>query len=356
MTMEPIVFAINPGSTSTKAALFKGGRCVFEKTVRHGAGELDSNATYESSLEYRLGLIRTAGAEAGIDFSEVDAFAGRGGLLKPMRGGTYIVGERMLEDLANARYGEHASNFGAAMAYRLARQYGKPAYIVDPPTVDELMEEARISGLPSILRRTVFHALNQKASALHASKDAGIDYYRSNLIVAHMGGGITVGAHSNGRVIDVNNGLEEGPFTPERAGSLPTGQLVELCFSGDYTREEIKKLLVGRGGLMAYTGTTDVRELVEKSERDGAVRTVLDAMIYGISREICACAAALCGKVDRVVITGGLAHSDYIVRGILGRIGFLGPVSVLPGEDEMAALAEGASRVLEGREEAFVYE
>lgn len=262
----------------------------------------------------------------------------------------------MLEDLKNLRYGDHVCNLGAMIAARLAEMYGKPSYIVNPPVVDELMNEARVTGLPAIVRRSAFHALNQKASALRAAKESGIEYDKGNFIVAHLGGGVSVGAHEHGRVVDVNDALEEGPFSPERAGSLPTRQLVDLCFSGCHTKVEIMRMLVGGGGLTAYFGTTDLKKLEEESKRDKNVREILDAMIYRFSREICACAAALRGNINRVVLTGGLAHSGLVVKGISDRVSFLGPIVVYPGEDEMAALAEGVVRVLDGKEIAYDYE
>ncbi len=217
------------------------------------------------------------------------------------------------------------------------------------------MDIARFTGVPAIKRRSVFHALNQKAAAMRGAVDMGIEYNNANFIVAHLGGGITVGAHEHGRVVDVNNGLEEGPFSPERAGELPTGQLVELCFSGKYTKPDIKRMLVGGGGLAAYTGTTDCEKLEVEAEKDENIRLLLDAMAYRISKEICASAAALCGNIDCVVITGGLAHSSYLVEKIMKRVSFLGKILVYPGEDEMRALSEGAIRVLEGKEKAYGY-
>jgi butyrate kinase len=261
----------------------------------------------------------------------------------------------MLEDLRTSRYGNHASNLGALIVSELAAIYSKEAYVVNPPVVDELMEEARVTGLPEIKRTSVFHALNQKAVAIRVARDTGVDYNKSRFIVAHLGGGVSVGAHDMGRVTDVNNGLEEGPFTPQRTGSLPVIQLVDLCFSGKYTKAEINKLLVGKGGLYAHTGISDGIILAEKAEKDSSVKLLFDAMAYRIAREICACAATLYGKVDRIIITGGLANDTVLVGKIKDRVSFLGPVAVYPGEDEMTALAEGMIRVLEGHETALQY-
>lgn len=361
------IFVINPGSTSTKVALFIGCECRFTKVVRHDPNEISRFSTAASQFSYRYDTVKEIADEAcsqlneGYDVKQeglesIDAFAGRGGLLKPLQGGTYNIGTAMLEDLESSRYGDHASNLGAMIAAKLGKEFGKPAYVVNPVVVDELMDEARLTGLPEIKRRSVFHALNQKAAAMHAAEEASIDYNKGRFIVAHLGGGISVGAHEFGRVIDVNNGLEEGPFSPERAGNLPVLQLVELCFSGKYSKEEMKKLMVGKGGLAAHTGTTDCKRLESEAENgDAAVKLVFDTMLYRIAREICASAAALCGKIDRIVITGGLAYGKYTVDEISRRVSFLAPISVYPGEDEMTALAEGVLRVLEGKEAALDY-
>lgn len=346
------IFVINPGSTSTKIAVYKGSECVFDKVIRHTPVELKAFPMAVDQFEYRLGLVMNI----AWDFESIDAFVGRGGLSKPLKGGTYIVDKLMLEDLKSAKFGDHASNLGAMIAATLAEQFGKTAYVVNPPVVDELMDVARLTGLPQITRVSAFHALNQKAAAVRAAKELGLDYCKGRFIVAHLGGGISVGAHHCGCVVDVNNALEEGPFSPERAGSLPTGQLVELCFSGHYTKSEIKKLLAGKGGLYAHTGTTDCEKLVIEAEKNENSRKIVDAMIYKISREICANAAALCGIVNGIVVTGGLAYSSYIVEGIKKRVGFLGEFIVYPGEYEMGALAEGVLRVLDGLERAYKYE
>lgn len=345
------IFVVNPGSTSTKIAVFEGDCCVFEKKIKHPAEELTAYPEVIDQFEYRLGLV----TDIEWDFSRVDAFAGRGGILRPLKSGTYLVDQDMLDDLRTARYGNHASNLGALISSTLADRYGKKAYIVDPPVVDEMMEIARVTGLPQIRRVSVFHALNQRSAAMRAALEAGIPYEKGRFIVAHLGGGISVGVHDFGRVTDVNNGIEEGPFSPERAGTLPAGQLVDLCFSGGYTKAEIKKMLAGKGGLYAHTGTTDCERIEEEAERDGKVRTILDAMVYKIAREICANAAALCGRIDGVIVTGGLARSNYIVNGIKERVGFLGRFFLYPGEDEMSALARGVAGVLEGSREAYEY-
>jgi butyrate kinase len=349
------IFVVNPGSTSTKVALFKEKTCIFEKTLQHAPEALGKFTKATSQLDFRLNSIYDIIRDEKADLSSCDAFAGRGGLLRPLKGGTYTVNESMLSDLNSSRYGDHASNLGAVIAYKLAEPYGRPAFVVNPVVVDEMIDEARFTGLPFIKRKSVFHALNQKAIASKTADAMGIPYNQANFIIAHLGGGISVGVHCKGNVIDVNDALEEGPFSPERAGSLPAAQLVDLCFSGRYKKEEIKKLLAGKGGLVAYTGTTDCRKLEEKASADESVRKLLDAMTYKISREICAGAASLYGKVDAVIITGGLARSEAIVESIRKRVSFLGEFKVYPGEDEMSALAEGVLKVLQGIEGALNY-
>jgi butyrate kinase len=265
------------------------------------------------------------------------------------------VNEKMLEDLSQSTYGDHASNLGAIIADRFGKEYNKPAFTVNPVVVDELIDEARYTGLPLINRVSAFHALNQKAVAKKAAKHIGIEYEEGNFIVAHLGGGISVGAHRKGKVIDVNNALEEGPFSPERAGSLPTKQLVKLCFSGEYSNEEINKMLVGRGGFYAHTGTTDVKMIMEKAETNESFRKVVNAFTYNLAKEICGLAASFSGDVDRIVITGGLAHSKKIIKAVEERVSFIAPLYVLPGEDELRALEEGVVHVLDGLEETKIY-
>jgi butyrate kinase len=249
-----------------------------------------------------------------ISLDSVDAFAGRGGFLKPLGGGTYMVNESMISDLKEAKYGNHASNLGAIIASSLAAVCGKPSFVVNPIVVDEMAEEARFTGLPFIKRKSVFHALNHKAIAARAASELNIDYNEADFIIAHLGGGFSIGVHHMGKVIDVNNAMEEGPFSPERAGSLPSAQLVDLCFSGRYSKDEIKRLLAGKGGLVAYTGTTDVKKLLAAAGENPEIQRLLDAMAYKVSREICAGAASLYGRPDAVIITGGLARSEGATR------------------------------------------
>lgn len=352
------ILAINPGSTSTKIAVFDDDRELASDTQRYDRDVIGSFAGVMAQEDFRLQAIRDVLDEKGFAVGDFDAFVGRGGLLRPIEGGTYGVNDDMIADLRTCRYGTHASNLGALLALRLAREAGgKPAFIVDPVVVDEMIPEARLSGFPGIERRSIFHALNQKAIARRAAQEIGRDYEEVNLVVAHMGGGISVGAHLQGRVVDVNNALDgDGPFSPERAGSVPAGELTRLAFGGSFSFDEIMKKLVGGGGLVAHLGTSDLRVVQQRAEEgDGKARLVFEAMAYQVAREIGSRAAVLSGKVDAVVLTGGLAYSDSFVDLIRRRVAFIAPVLVYPGEDEMKALAQGALRVLGGREEARQY-
>ncbi len=354
-----VILAINPGSTSTKIALFENDREIWNETQRYDVDVLQHYPGITAQEPFRFEEIMKALTARGTDVSSLDAVVGRGGLLRPIPGGTYTVNEKMLHDLKNCTFGSHASNLGAPLAKRIADEAGgKPAFIVDPVVVDELMDEARLSGFPGIERRSIFHALNQKAVARRAAAEMGRKYDEVNLIVAHMGGGISVGAHEKGNVIDVNNALDgEGPFTPERAGSLPAGELVKLAFSGTKEMDELLRRITGGGGLVAHLGTNDFREVERlRDEGDEKADLLFRAMAYQVAKEIGACAAVLKGDVDLVVLTGGLAHSEAFIAEIAGRIAFIAPVKVFPGEDEMKALAEGALRVLSGREKAREYE
>jgi butyrate kinase len=348
---------INPGSTSTKIAIFDNEKPVMETTLRHTNEELAPYKTVADQFEFRKNVILDTLTQNDINITKLSGVVGRGGLLKPMEGGTYKVNDTMLEDLKLAAMGQHASNLGAIIANQIAMQLNIPAFIVDPVVVDEMDEIARISGMPEIERISIFHALNQKAVARRAAKDLGKAYEDINLIVAHLGGGISVGAHRNGRIVDVNNALDgEGPFSPERTGSLPVGGLIKLCYSGKYTIDELKKKIVGNGGLMAYLGTNDGRE-VEKMIHNGnkEAELVYKAMAYQVAKEIGACAAVLEGKVDAILMTGGLAYDKTLISWIKERVEFIADVKVYPGEDEMIALAEGGLRVLRGEEQAKEY-
>jgi len=348
---------INPGSTSTKIAVYDNENPVLVETLRHSAEELSPYKTILEQYDFRKETIVKLLSQKGIDMNSLNAVVGRGGLLRPIESGTYEVNDRMLQDLKAGGTRQHASNLGAVIAKEIASSLNIPSYIVDPVVVDEMDEIARLSGLPEIPRASIFHALNQKAVAKRYAKEKGVSYQDLNLIVAHLGGGISVGAHKNGRVIDVNNALDgEGPFSPERSGSLPVGDLIRLCFSGKYTLEEMMKKVVGKGGIVAYLGTNDARE-VEKMIENGnkEAELIYKAMAYQIAKEIGYCAASLSGKVDAIILTGGLAYSKLLVEWIIERVGFIANVVVYPGEDEMLALAEGGLRVLRGEEKAKEY-
>lgn len=348
---------INPGSTSTKIGIFNDLTEESSVTLRHDAKEIEQYPDIFSQYGFRVKAITDYLHEKGIPLGSFDAFVGRGGLLKPIESGTYRISEEMLSDLKSGAYGQHASNLGGVLAHELAKESGKEAFIADPVVVDELQEVARISGMPEIRRRSIFHALNQKAVAKRYAKETGREYESLDLIVCHMGGGISTGAHHRGRVIDVNNALDgEGAFSPERSGGLPAGQLVDMCFSGMYSQQEIRKKITGRGGLVAYLGTNDARAVDNLAQSgDRQARLIFDAMGYQVSKDIAANAAVLKGRVDAIILTGGIAWSKSIVEMIRQSVGFIADVVVYPGEDELLALAEAALRVLDGEEEAKTY-
>ncbi len=351
------VLAINPGSTSTKVAVYDNENLLFEQVVRYSNEELAPFDSVIAQYEFRKNGILQMLADKDIALESLDAVVGRGGLLKPISGGTYAVNAAMLETLRLAERGEHASNLGGVIAKEIGDKLNIPSYIVDPVVVDELADIARVSGIPGCDRGSIFHALNQKAVARKIAKELGKSYETANLIVAHMGGGITVGAHQGGRVIDVNDALYgEGPFSPERTGSIPTGHMLELCFNGKYTLNEVKKLIAGKGGLVAYLGTNDGREVGKRIEAgDMKAKLIYEAMAYQIAKEIAANAAVLSGDVDAIVLTGGLAYDQMFVKWITERVRFIAEVKVVPGEHEMIALTEGALRVLRGEESAKEY-
>ncbi len=353
------VLAINPGSTSTKIAVYDDEQLLLEQVVRYSNEELVPFKTVIEQYEFRKKGILNILEENNIAITTLDAVVGRGGLLKPIEGGTYAVNDAMLNDLRQAKNGqEHASNLGGVLAKEIADNLNIPAYIVDPVVVDELADVARVSGLPGCDRVSIFHALNQKAVARKISQELGKSYEQANLIIAHMGGGVTVGAHQGGKVIDVNDGLYgEGPFSPERTGGLPTGRMIDLCFSGKYTTAaEVRKVIAGKGGLVAYLNTNDGREVGKRIENgDEKAKLIYSAMAYQIAKEIAASSAVLFGKVDAIVLTGGLAYDKMLVKMITERVGFIAEVKVIPGENEMSALAEGVLRVLRGYEQAKEY-
>lgn len=351
------ILVINPGATSTKIAVFDGEKPVFKKTVEHHGDDLKKFDRIFAQRAYRRELVLTALAEAGIKPESLSAVVGRGGLMKPLTSGTYAVNDQMVHDLEFAAQGEHASNLGAALSLDLARERGIPAFIVDPVSIDEFEDVARLSGLPELPRVSLVHALNHKAVARKVAAAKGRRYEELNLVVAHLGTGISVAAHKKGRMVDVSNGKDEGAFSPDRCGGLPSTMLLKLCYSGKYTLKELSVKTLGEGGMYAYLGTRDVRAAEQMAAAgDGKASLVLDAMAYQVAKEISAMAAVLAGEVDYVVLTGGIAYSQRIVGAVEGRVKFIAPVVVAPGEEEMESLACGALRVLRGEEAAKVYE
>lgn len=351
------VLAINPGSTSTKIAVFDGDDMVVELTLRHTAEELARFNSPIEQFEWRKELILNSLAENNIDINTLSAVIGRGGLLHPIESGVYEVNQTMIDELTHTK-SQHASNLGAIIASEIAAECGVKAYIADPVVVDELNEITKITGIKQIRRRSIFHALNQKAMARRYADDIGRPYEELNLIVAHLGGGISVGAHSMGRVIDCNNALDgEGPIAPERAGTIPAGDIIDLCYSGEYTHKQARALLVGGGGLVALTGTNSVIEIQDRAQSgDKEAANALDAMCYGVAKHIGQMAIALRGEVDAIILTGGIAHSKHITDSISDYCRFIAPIEIYAGENELQALAMNAMRVLQGTSEAKIYE
>lgn len=346
------ILVINPGSTSTKVGIYCDEHSVFSVTIDHSVAELNGYQRISDQLDLRKQVILLSLTKAGYELSALNAIVARGGLLKPVSGGTYRVNPLMVAELKLAKRGSHACNLGALIANDLADELAIPAFIVDPVVVDEMEPLARFSGLKGIERVSTFHALNQKAVARRAARDLGKEYEQLNLLMAHLGGGISVGVHRQGRVIDVNNGLDgDGPFSPERTGSLPIGDLIAMCFGGQFSEAELRHKLIGSGGLVSYLDTNDARQVERLIDAgDQYALEVYQAMAYQVAKEIGAGAAVLAGAVDLVVLTGGLAYSDRFVDWIAQRIGFIAPVKVYPGENELEALAQGALRVLNGQE------
>jgi butyrate kinase len=352
------ILVINPGSTSTKLAIFEDEECKVSQTIYHDTSELSKYAHLFDQYDFRKKALLEFLEKSGYKPNDFSAVVGRGGLIRPIPSGTYEVDETMLEELRQAKYGEHASNLGAVLAHEIAKLAGVKAYIVDPVVVDEMWDVARLSGHPELERKSIFHALNQKAVARRAAAELGKRYEDVNLIVVHMGGGISIGAHMKGRVVDVNNALDgDGPFTPERSGTLPLTQLIDLCFSGKYTKEWVLKRIKGNGGLMAYLGTNSavaVQERISKGDREAEL--VYRAMAFKIAKWIGKMAAVLKGDVDAIVLTGGIAYDQlYMVPWLKEYVSFIAPVLVYPGGDEERALALGVLRVLKGEERSKNY-
>ncbi len=351
------ILAINPGSTSTKIAIYEDENLITKKSIRHSTELISSFDRIYDQYDFRKSAILDTLKETGISIDSFDAIVGRGGLFKPIEGGTYLVTDDMIEFVKEAPRGEHASNLGCVIAKDLADSIGKPSFIVDPVAVDEMNDIARFTGMPHIKRQSLFHALNQKAVALKAAKKLNKDYNELNMIIAHLGGGISVGAHELGKVIDVNNALDgDGPMSPERSGSVPMGPLYKMALSGKHTLKEIQRMNYGNGGLVAYLGTNDGFEIEKRIKAgDHEAKFMLEVMCYQIAKEIGSCATVLKGKVDAIVITGGLAYDKFITNYIEERVGFISQVLVFPGEDEMEALAFGALRVLKKQEKHKLY-
>ena len=351
------LLVINPGSTSTKIAVFEDEKIIFEETLRHSVEELKDFKKIADQYEFRLNIIEDALVKNGVKIEDLDAIVGRGGLLKPIEGGTYTVNETMLKDLKEGIQGEHASNLGGILANDLAKKANGEAFIVDPVVVDEMEDIARISGLKEIERKSIFHALNQKAVARRHANAINKKYEDLNLIVVHLGGGVSVGGHKKGKVVDVANALDgEGPFSPERSGSLPVGDLAKLCFSGKYTEEEIGKMILGKGGIVSYLGTNSAIEVSDRAKAgDSEAELVYKAMAYQVSKEVGAISAVLKGDVDGILLTGGIAYDEDFTAWIKESVAYIAEVTIYPGEDGLSALAEGGLRVLRGEEESKVY-
>jgi len=355
---EHLILVINPGSTSTKFALFEEETLLFDRTLTHTVEEISGYKNVTDQFEFRKNLIMKELDIRSVDLSRITVIVGRGGLVKPIESGIYEVNDRMISDLKTGLLGQHASNLGGIIAHDIALSLpSAKAYIVDPVVVDELQPVARISGHPAIDRISIFHALNQKAIARIYAASSGARYEDLALIIAHMGGGISVGAHKKGRVIDVNNALNgDGPLSPERSGGLPAGQLTDLCFSGKYTHAELKSMITGKGGMVAYLGTNNFKDVCMLAE-DGNQKALLirDAAAYQIGKEIGALAAVLEGQVDAIILTGGLAFNEAFVDRIKAMVHFIAKVVVYPGEDEIRSLAFNGLLALQGKIEIKQY-
>ncbi|MDD4159316.1 MAG: butyrate kinase [Synergistaceae bacterium] len=349
------ILAVNPGSTSTKIAVYQYGDEILKENIPASQNIISGHSSVLDQLEDRFELIKEAILSKGIKPDSFDAVVGRGGLLAPMPSGTYAVTPNMTDYLREAPRGEHASNLGAFLAKKFADMSGCGAYIVDPVSVDELTEVARVSGAPEIKRSSLVHALNQKAVARKVADDLGKNYEDCRFVVAHLGTGITIGAHSGGKIVDVVGAKADGPFSAERAGGLPVSELVDLIFSGMYTKEELNKKLLSGWGLVAYLGTRDIREVFIKAENNQEARTVLEAFVYQIAKGIGELCTVLDGEIDSVILTGGMAYSASLMEMLLKKIKFLAPIVIIPGENELEALYKGAERVLKKEERARLF-
>jgi len=352
-----LILVINPGATSTKFAVFNGETQLLKKIIQHSVSDLQNFIQIFDQYHYRLELILTSLREEGVALDSLKAVVGRGGILKPLSGGTYQINTQMVADLKLAERGEHASNLGAVMAFDIAEKLKIASYIVDPVSVDEMTAVARFSGMPELPRISLSHALNMKAVARKAAQQLGRRYEEVHFIVVHLGTGISVSPHKNGLMIDVNNAMEEGPFSPDRSGGLPASQLVRLCYSGQYSYQELKRKINGQGGVYAYLGTRDMREVEALADQGNKLAAeTLEAFCYQVAKEIGAMATVLEGQVDRIILTGGMAFSGKIVAQISKRVQFIAPILLIPGEEELESLALGVLRILRGEEEVRNYQ
>jgi len=354
-----LILAINPGNTSTKIALFRGTKLLKMEVIRHSRKDLEGFGHFIDQLEYRSNSVNEFLNKNNIDPKSIDYFIGRGGYLRPLISGLYEVNEKMVEDLKTARYGEHASNLGAMIAYDLSSRMEKKTFILDPVCVDELEPVARISGHPAIERKSIFHALNQKKVARKAARELGLKYEDINLVVAHLGSGTSVGLHKKGRIVDVSNAIDgEGPFSPERSGGLPTGAFLRYVFENKLNWPDSFRMLYGGGGMYAYLGTNDFKKVMEKYENsnDKKVKIVIEAMAYQISKYIASLVAPVLGNIDAIILTGGLAYSKAFIQLIVPSIEFITKkIIIYPGEDELQAMADGVMQGLKGEIEILKY-
>ncbi|MEJ5230145.1 MAG: butyrate kinase [Pseudothermotoga sp.] len=348
------ILVINPGSTSTKIAVYEDERCVFSEKVEHRASDLEKYPELMDQLDFRKKNVVDAIEKSGYKTTDFHAIAARGGILPPVESGTYLVDEKMVHYLKDLSPVKHVSNLAAVIGFELANGT-IPVYITDPVSVDEMIPEARFSGIPEIERRSLLHALNIKAVCRKIASELNKSYEELNLVAVHLGGGISVAAVRKGRIIDVNNANDEGPFSPERTGELPVGDVARMCFSGKYTKEELKKKFIGKGGLIAYLGTNDLREALKMAQTDKKANLIVEAMAYQIAKEIGGMCAILCGSVDAIVLTGGMAHSKEFIDRIKAYVYRFAPIFVVAGEHEMEALALGALRVLRKEEDLKIW-
>ncbi|MGE4544793.1 MAG: butyrate kinase [Pedobacter sp.] len=357
MPKTPKTLVLNFGSTSSKVAIYTGSDVEKSESISHPTDELKQFVTIWDQFEYRQEKVLKLLEEWNVDISDIDVISCRGGCIKPCPAGIYAINDKMIEDIKSQKYGIHPTGLGNIIAVNLSKKYNIPAITVDTPASDEFCPEARFSGLPQISRRSSFHVLNQKATARKVAAEMNKTYEEMNMVVAHLGGGISVGAHKQGKIIDANNALDgDGPFSPERAGTLPAADFARLCFSGEYTEPEVKKLVTNGGGLMGYLNTTDAREVESRiANGDSKAELVYNSMIYQVAKEIGACAAVLDGEVDAIALTGSLSYSDYVISRLTKKISFIAKVYVNPGENELQALAEGAVRFYNGTEKLLEY-